>query len=41
MVEQKADRAIRQMEKELTKLAHIMPGKPKIGVQRVKQGGWT
>lgn len=40
MAEQKADKSIRQMEKEQRKLAHVMGIKAGIGTQRRRKGGW-
>jgi hypothetical protein len=40
MVEQKADRGIKRMEKEQKKLAYLMGEKAGIGNQRRQRGGW-
>jgi hypothetical protein len=40
MAEQKADRGISQIEKEMRKLAHLMGEKAGIGTQRRQRGGW-
>jgi hypothetical protein len=40
MAENKSDRAIREMEKEMRKLAHLMGERTGIGTQRREKGGW-
>jgi hypothetical protein len=40
MVEQKADKAIRKMEKEQLKLGKLM-GVKGDNTQRIKKGGWV
>jgi hypothetical protein len=40
MTEQKADIGIKQIEKEMKKLAHLMGDRAGIGTQRRQRGGW-
>lgn len=40
MAEQKADRGIKQIEKEMAKLARLMHEKAGIGIQRRQKGEW-
>jgi hypothetical protein len=40
MAEQKADKGITAIEKEMKKLAHLMGVEAGIGTQRREKGGW-